>query len=113
VNGIRIGELRHRIMIQSVVRAEDGGGGATETWTTVAEVWAAVLPGGGSEGVAGDRLEGRVTHRIVMRGGLAGGAAPGPADRIVWGSRVFEVRAVIDEGERGRWLVALVEERGL
>ena len=35
-----IGALRHRLVLEAVVRMDDGGGGATEVWSPVAEVWA-------------------------------------------------------------------------
>ena len=34
-----IGALRARLTLETPVRTDDGGGGATVTWTAVADVW--------------------------------------------------------------------------
>lgn len=107
---VRIGELRHRVRIEARLRVPDDGGGASKTWAMLAEVWAAIEPAGGSERVDADQLAGRVTHVIQMR---AGGPAVRPDMRIVWQGRVFEIRSVIDMGERKRWIEISAEEREL
>ena len=40
--GIRIGDLRHRLVLEQSVRQDDGAGGADETWVVVEELWAAL-----------------------------------------------------------------------
>ena len=105
----RIGDLRHRMRLAAVSRTPDGAGGAEETWTLVAELWAALKPLSGEEGVEADRIAGHVTHEAVVRyrQGLA------PAMRLVLGARTFDIRAVLDVDERRRFLRCLVEERDL
>jgi SPP1 family predicted phage head-tail adaptor len=102
----RIGALRHRIMLEAQVRAADGGGGATVTWTPVAELWAGIEPITGSETVRGEALAGRVSHEVTVR------HRPGvePAMRFRLGSRVFEIKAVLDVDERRRMLRCLCRE---
>lgn len=102
-----IGELRHRLSLQSAARAPDGGGGVSLAWSTIAEVSGAIRPVAGSEALDADRLSGRITHEVWIRH-RAGVAA---VMRFVLGARVFDIRAVLDPGERRRWLRCLVEER--
>lgn len=104
-----IGRLRHRLTLEAATRTPDGGGGASESWSTVATVWASITPTGGAEAVDADALAGRVSHEIVFR------HRPGvePAMRLRRGSRLFEIAAVIDTDERGRWLKCLCVERDL
>lgn len=106
---VTIGDLRQRIRLEQVVRLGDGGGGASESWSLVAVLWAAILPLGGGESVNADGLEGRVTHEIWIRYRRA----VVPEMRFVRGARVFEILSVIDVEERHRWLKVLCEERQL
>lgn len=103
------GKLRHRVRIEAAVRTADEGGGATETWATVAEAWADIRPASGNEQVAADRRQGRVSHVVHMRAGIV----VEPEMRLRLGGRVFEIRAVIDLSERRRWFRILAEERDL
>ena len=104
-----IGRLRHLLTLESADRAPDGGGGASETWATVAEVWAEITPTGGTEAVYADALAGRVSHEIVFR--YRSDVAP--VMRLRSGTRLFEIAAVIDVDERRRWLKCLCVERDL
>jgi len=104
-----IGRLRHRLTLESASRTPDGGGGASETWTTVAEVWAEITPSGGTEVVDADALTGRVSHEIVFRYR----ADVAPVMRLRRGTRLFDIAAVIDIDERHRWLKCLCVERDL
>lgn len=106
---IRIGDLRHRVTLESCTRSDDGIGGAVETWGAIADVWAAVRPLSGDEREVADTLGGRVTHEVWIRyraGVLA-------EMRFTGSGRTFEIRAVIDEGERRRFMKCLCEERNL
>ncbi len=104
-----IGRLRHRLTLEQAARTPDGGGGASETWSTVTSVWASITPTGGTEAVDADALTGRISHEIVCR------HRPdiAPAMRLRRGTRVFEIAAVIDVDERRRWLKCLCVERDL
>lgn len=106
---IRIGELRHRLVLEDVSRVYDGSGGATESWQQQAELWAALRPLQGSEREHADKLAGHVSHEIWIRhrSGVT------QQMRFRSGERIFEIRAIVDVGERGRFLKCLVEERDL
>lgn len=104
-----IGAMRHRITIEAVTRSGDGGGGATETWTPVADVWAAIEPVTGTETAAAETPRGAITHTVTMRyrAGLA------PAMRLRFGARLFEIVALIDPQSRSRRLKCYCRERDL
>lgn len=104
---VSIGEMRHRLLLEAPVASTDGGGGVTRLWALVAEVWAAIRPASGGEGVEADGLAGRVSHEIWIRHR----SGVGPEMRFVLGTRVFEIRSAIDVDERRRFLRCLVEER--
>lgn len=100
------GALRHRVTLQAPQETSDGGGGASVTWTDVAVVWAAIAPLRGGERLRAGRLEAALTHRVTIRYR----ADVTPEMRVAFGSRLFNIRAVIDPGERHRRLDLLCEE---
>jgi SPP1 family predicted phage head-tail adaptor len=104
-----IGSLRHRLSLQEVQRASDAGGGAEENWTTVAIVWGDVRPTGGNEGASENRVQGRVSHEVLIR------SRPGvvPAMRFAEGVHIYEIMAVIEVEGKRKLLKCLCEERKL
>lgn len=92
----RAGLLRHRVQIQRKSVVVSATGTETETWTTIDTVWASVSPVEGREVVQGIRLLADVTHLIELRyrAGLT------PADRFVFGNRIFDVVQLLDTDER-------------
>ena len=106
---VTIGDLRHRVVLESAVRTSDGAGGATIVWTPVATVWAAIVPSGGAESFLLDRVAGAISHEIWMRFR----SDVRPDMRITFGTRNFDIRAVFDSQDRGHWLKCLCQERDL
>ena len=106
---VKIGDLRHRVQIESASRVGDGGGGAVVTWTNIAEVWAAIWTRTSDETFEHDRAAGRATHDIWIRHR----AGVKPEMRIRSGSRAFDILGVIDIEDRGRWLKLPALERDL
>lgn len=101
-----IGDTRHRLTLEVPLRSSDGSGGATRTFTAVADVWAAIRTQAGNESFDADRLGSRITHTIWIRyrDGLK------PDQRFRLGTRVFELRSVIDRDGRRRILECHCEE---
>jgi SPP1 family predicted phage head-tail adaptor len=106
---VKAGDLRHRIIIERAARADDGAGGATLDWQTVAEVWAAIWSRTVDEKFVLDRIAGTATHDIWIRYR----ADVQPDMRIRFGTRVFDILGAIDIEDRGAWLKCPVEERDL
>lgn len=104
-----IGRLRHRLTLEAASRTPDGGGGAVETWTSVAQVWGRIQPTGATEIAGADGLGGRISHEITLR--YRAGVTP--AMRLISNGRRFEILAVMDIDERRRWLKCLCVERDL
>jgi SPP1 family predicted phage head-tail adaptor len=72
----------------------------------VSKEWASIEPISGREyfNASGERAE--VTHQVLIRAGVA----YVPRDRIVYGSRIFNVRSVMNLEERGRHMRLMVTE---
>lgn len=104
--GMRAGRLRHRLQIQSATKTRTDTGGFTETWTTDATVWGAVEPFRGREYWNNQQMQGEATHRIVLRhrGSVT------PANRILFGARVFNVIEALNPDERRISLELMAKE---
>lgn len=92
--------MRERVTIEQETATPDGYGGYANTWATVATVWAKVEPLSGREQIEADKLQGVVNTRVTIR--YRSDVVPGM--RLVWGSRNYNIRAVISEEERDRFL---------
>lgn len=103
---VRIGVMRHRLVLEEAQRTTDGGGGSVVSWQPVGSLWAGIRPVSGSEGVTGEQVSGRITHEIVMRhrGDVV------PAMRLRQAQRAFEILAIRSIDERGRILLCLCRE---
>ena len=65
---IDAGRLKTSVIIQQRKGSRDATGGRTaEAWTTLATVWAEVLPYAGREGWNARQVDSELTHRVVMR----------------------------------------------
>lgn len=102
-----LGAMRHRLALEETVSVPDGAGGSISSWAHVSDVWAGIRPRSGSEVTDAGGLAGRVSHEITIRYR----AGVGPPQRFRLGSRIFDIKAVIDELEAHRFLICLVEER--
>ena len=100
--------LRQRIKFQSESTVTDSGGGSTLSWVDGLTVWAEIKPmssRGGERLVAG-QMENRLMHLVTVRyiNGIT------PKMRILYGSRIFNIRSVTDVEERGEILEIVAEE---
>lgn len=101
-----IGILRNKLTLQQEARSADSGGGGSLSWQDVTTFWGAVEPLAGAESVRADALAGHLTHRIYARYD----SRFAPELRIQWGSRLFNIRAVKNTDERGRFVEILAQE---
>lgn len=100
------GEMNRRITLRTVTLTPDGGGGYSETPVDSAPTWAKIEPLQGDEQLQAMQTGMVRPHRftIAYRTGMTG------ATRIVYGSRVFDVKSVVDTDERHEELVILADE---
>jgi SPP1 family predicted phage head-tail adaptor len=103
---MRAGALRHWITIRESARTPDEGAGFIETWYAIANVYAAVEPLTGDEQIQAMQTGMIQPHRfsIRYRRGLTG------ANEILYDGRRFNVRSVVNTGERDREIVMLADE---
>ena len=61
------GDLNRRLVLQAPSETDDGAGGVTRAYTTIASLWAQVVPQAMAADVAADSLGARLRCRIVIR----------------------------------------------
>ena len=104
----KIGQLKHRIELQSKALTPDGTDDYTEAYTTVATIWARVDPIAGGRMIDGVQDVERVTHRFIIR------YRSDQADwqYVLFKSRRFLIRTVMNQDEDSRYLEIMAEELG-
>jgi SPP1 family predicted phage head-tail adaptor len=103
------GKLRHRVELQRVNVAADSHGDQVKTWSTLAEVWASIEQLSGREFVQASAAASDLTCRIRIRG--RSDFTLTPKDRVKFGLRTFDIRHVLDWGDRGVETQLLCTER--
>ena len=100
------GMLRHSIAIERETDTPNDSGGQSIVWATQYTLKAFIKPKSGNERVRGMQLESPLTHSVFIRYiiGIL------PDDRINFGGRLFQIRAVLNIEERNRWIELLCEE---
>lgn len=98
--------LRQRLTLQEEVHAADGAGGYVRSWQNVADLWAEIQTISGREHLRAGQLQSEVSHRVIMR--YRSGVMAGM--RLLYDSRAFNIRYVINVEERKEQLEMLVEE---
>ncbi|MGE8103300.1 phage head closure protein [Allorhizobium sp. NPDC080224] len=103
---IDAGRLTARLVLERPEAVEDGQGGVAMGFVELARVWALVEPRSFAEEEKGPGLVATVTHHVTVRalGHLVAG------QRFRKGARVFEILAVRDPDETGRFQLALCRE---
>jgi len=103
---VRAGDLRHKITIQKLTEASDGMGGMTTTYSTFKKVRASIWPIKGAEYLAARQTTSELTHKIRIRY-LADLT---PKHRIKWGTRYFDIEAIINPDERNIYYEMMCRE---
>ena len=98
--------LRQRVTIEQPSESADGAGGTTRSWTTLATVWAELLPLRGAENLLAFQQQAELTHRVTLR--YRDDVTT--AMRLSYDSRVFNIRSTRNVEERDQLLELLVEE---
>lgn len=103
------GTLRNRITFQEEAETADDGGGYALAWTnitTAPSVWASIEALSGREALRAMQLEHPVSHQIICRHRTDITAKM----RIKYGTRMFNIRAVLLDENQKRFMTILAEE---
>lgn len=106
---IAAGEMRQRVQIQELAETQDEYGQPQKSFGTVYTSWASIRPASGRGLVNSEQLKSVVSHMIIMRYNPE--LTLDPTYRIKFGTRVFNIEAIVNIAERGKKTVALCSEQ--
>ena len=106
IDKARIGDLRHRITLETLSRVSDGQGGFTETWSTLATVWAFIKPISSRERLFAESIGYQRSHEVIIRHRTD----VTQEMRFTYDSRVFQIKGVKRPDERKAYLILDAEE---
>ncbi|MFP3564695.1 phage head closure protein [Paraburkholderia sp. SIMBA_030] len=110
---VRGGNLRHRLTFQVKSASQDDLGQPRNVWADAFKCWGEVSPMSGRELLAAQAVQAEVTHTISVR---YRPELQNPKDvaamRVLFGSRVFDINASMNQDERNR-LVMLQAKEGI
>lgn len=94
------GTLRRRLEYERLAETPDGQGGQSTVWQKQFDVWAAIRPTGAAIADQAGNRQAVTSHDIVLRQrpDIVAGM------RFRSGDRLFEILAVFDPDETGRYL---------
>lgn len=91
------GKHDRRVAIQSASATSDAGGNAVLAWSTIASRWASIEDQSGRELYRAQQVDPTISTVITLRDGYDGLT---PEWRIVYGSRTFNIKAVLGTDDR-------------
>ena len=95
---IRPGDFNQRIAIQGYTTERNATGGLVKTWATSSTVWGSVKPLKGNERMRAMQVDPTISHVVRMWYG-DGSTISASANRLLIGSRVFEIHSVANVEE--------------
>jgi SPP1 family predicted phage head-tail adaptor len=103
---MRAGTLRHKIELHAKTSTQGSFGELSDSWSRYAYAFAAIKPLKGIEAEHAKQVHAEAEIQITMRYN----ASVTETDRIIFGTRTFEINAVINNDERNRSLTILAKE---
>ena len=103
---MQAGKLRHRVQLQRRGATKNAYGEDIYTWVTYATIWSSIKPLSGKEYDNEDKINADTTHEIRIRH-IKGLVA---SDRILFGTRVFEINSIIRVMERNAMIIFKCKE---
>ena len=105
---IRAGYLDRKIVIQQPNDTADGEGGTTRTWVTYVTTFASIQPFKGIEVFSADQVYSEQWVRMLIR--YRPSQPVTNAMRILYGSKIYEIRQAYDKGAQRRMVEMLCQE---
>ena len=104
------GRRRHLIYLQQRSEALDAYGDATLSYTALCSAWAQLESLSAQEQLVAMQTGAEITHRATIDW-FPDAALLTPADRILHGSKYYDIQSVIDPDGRSRQLQLMLVER--
>ena len=105
-NGLKAGDLKHKIIIERQTKTPDGNGGNVLACVTNKTLRAKIKPLSGKERLFASRLEADITHRVTIRYTTDILAS----DHINYNGRYFNMRALLNMDEANKFIEISADE---
>lgn len=103
--------LNRQIVLEDPARVPDDAGGFTVVWQALGTHWAHIAPGTGREKAAHNLPRSHVPLRITVRAApVDAPSRPKPGQRFREGARIFNINAVTERDQTGRYLLCHAQE---
>ena len=96
-----IGKMRFEIQLQKPTNTRDTGGGLTEAWTTLSNLWADIKPVRGTESYRQGQVQEKTTHTVTIRYR----SDIGTNYRIVYDSDNYNIKNIENVDNRDRFMI--------
>lgn len=108
---VRAGRLNKRVTIQANTPTQDAYGAETAVWAAIlgGTRWAAVEPLTGQERWGAQQVNPTVSHKVTIRHL----STVRSKMRVLYGSRVLEIDAILNPDERGESMELLCTESAM
>lgn len=106
---LRAGTLNKRVILQTVSRVSNGGGGFTPTWADTTTLWAHLDELSGSEAFEAQQIASKVTHRVTIRYRTS----VTPQQRLKYGTRILKIESVRNPDQRNEMLELMCSEEDI
>jgi head-tail adaptor len=104
-------KLNRNLALEELLRVPDGMGGFTESWVSKGALWANLEARGAAELQEGARTLSVSKFRVITRAAPFGAdSRPRPDQRFREGTRRFDILAVGEYDDAGRYLQIWAEE---
>jgi len=103
---VRAGQLRHRLVFQSLGQVQNEFGEPTDTYSEHMTLWGSIRPMSARELLNAEQIIGEKTHIVKIRYSTL----VGTKDRFTFDSRTFEVVYILDAGERNIYMDIMAKE---
>ena len=99
-----------KLVLEERILSGDGAGGFSGDWAALGVHWGAVEPATGRLGKGEEFARTTARYKITVRAApVQSSARPKAGQRFRAGARVFDIRAVLDNGD-ARYLICYAEE---
>jgi SPP1 family predicted phage head-tail adaptor len=108
---MQAGQLNKTIVLQRRDMQRDSHGAQVPNWSDVAQMRAAIVPLSGRQALVAQAFNAQLTHQILVRyTHRFADPLELPKMRIVWGTRIFNIHAAMNEDESNRQVTLMVFE---
>lgn len=101
-----IGNMSSRVTLQRKTETQNDSGGQAVVWSDVTDIWAKIEAEKMDKYLIAQGLTQVLTHKISIRYR----SDITTHDRLVWGSRTFQIHGIVIVEERDRFMVLSCQE---